>query len=361
MISARAPLRISFGGGGTDLPAYYERFGGMVVSSAIQAACHARVSEQPGRDIVVDSRDYQRAIVLPAGRPVTIREPLSLPRAVVAWFDAHGLRPEGVRIETWADVPPGSGLGSSSAMTAALVSALARHVCLPLKHRMIAEIACEIEIDLLGRPIGRQDQYAAAIGGINTLTFSATGVDVSPLCLSREFERSLQEHLLLVSTRKTRDSATVLSAQRKASATDREVIERLHRIKGLAVSMRDALVAGDLPAFGALLDDNWQLKRGLARGVTSPEIDRWYGIARHNGAYGGKIAGAGGGGFFLFCVPPERRTRVSRALEREGLTPSTIAFDHRGCIARDEMIVRGARTRFSLKGTLHETASASQA
>jgi D-glycero-alpha-D-manno-heptose-7-phosphate kinase len=302
MIAARSPLRISFGGGGTDLPTYYERFGGMVVSAAITPGCHASVTPSAGSEVVIQSRDYDLTITVPSRRRVEIREPLSLPRAVLAWFAEHDLFPSGVHISTRADVPPGSGLGSSSAMTVALVSALAHHVSLPVTPRMAAEIACDIEIDLLGRPIGRQDQYASALGGLNTLTFSTDGVTVTPLPLRPAAQRLLQDHLLLVSTRKTRDSASVLRAQCAASGIDGEVTRRLHRIKELAAAMKAALLTGDLPGFGALLDESWQLKRGLTTGVSSAEIDHWYEIAQDRGAMAARSpAPAGEGSFSSAC------------------------------------------------------------
>jgi D-glycero-alpha-D-manno-heptose-7-phosphate kinase len=359
VITARSPLRISFGGGGTDLPAYYARFGGMVVSAAITPGCHVSVTPYAGSGVVIQSRDYDLTITVPSRQRVEIREPLSLPRAVLAWFAERDLFPSGVHISTRADVPPGSGLGSSSAMTVALVSALAHHVSLPVTPRMAAEIACEIEIDLLGRPIGRQDQYASALGGLNTLTFSPDGVTVTPLPLRPAARHLLQDHLILVSTRKTRDSASVLRAQCAASGIDGEVTRRLHRIKELAAAMKAALLAGDLPGFGTLLDESWQLKRGLTKGVSSAEIDRWYEIARDRGAYGGKIAGAGGGGFFLFCVPPDRRADVTAGLRAAGLAPFPFAFDDRGCVALDGPPDHARRSRIAMKGPLYETANAS--
>jgi D-glycero-alpha-D-manno-heptose-7-phosphate kinase len=359
MISVRSPLRISFGGGGTDLPAYYERFGGMVVSAAISPACHVSLVSHAGAGVVLQSRDFGVSVAVPSQRHVVIREPLPLPRAVLSWFAERGLCPDGVRIATRADVPPGSGLGSSSAMTVALVSAVAAHVALPMTPRMAAEIACEIEIDLLGRPIGRQDQYASALGGLNTITFSSDRVVVSPVSLAPAARQALQDHLLLVSTRRTRDSAKVLRAQRAASGIDGEVTRRLHRIKELAAAMAASLLAGDLQEFGALLHESWQLKRGLAQGVSSTEIDHWYQIARDRGAYGGKIAGAGGGGFFLFCVPPDRRADVILGLSGAGLAPLPFAFDNQGCTVRDDAFAAGARSRsqFTTKGPAHETAN----
>jgi D-glycero-alpha-D-manno-heptose-7-phosphate kinase len=224
---------------------------------------------------------------------------------------------------------------------------------------MAAEIACEIEIDLLGRPIGRQDQYASALGGLNTITFSTDGVEITPVPVPPAARQVLQDHLLLISTCRTRDSANVLRAQRAASGSDGEVTHRLHRIKELAAAMAAALLAGDLPEFGALLHESWQLKRGLAQGVSSMEIDHWYQIARERGAYGGKIAGAGGGGFFLFCVPPDRRAEVTQGLRAAGLAQLRFAFDDHGCTVRDAPDAATARsgTRIAVKGPSHETAN----
>ena len=359
MIAARSPLRISFGGGGTDLPAYYERFGGMVVSAAITSGCHVSLAPVTHEGVTVESHDFRLAVRVPSRHEVAIQEPLSLPRAVLLWFAERGLFPDGVRITTRADVPPGSGLGSSSAMIVALVSAIAAHVALPLTPALAAEIACEIEIDLLRRPIGRQDQYASALGGLNTITFSPGGVVATPLPLTAAARQSLQDHLLLVSTRRTRDSSSLLRAQRAATGSDGEVTRRLHRIKELAAAMAVALLARDLPAFGALLDESWQLKRGLAQGVSSTEIDRWYRISRDRGAYGGKISGAGGGGFLLFCVPPDRRGDVIAGLRDAGLAPLPFAIADQGCTVSDDSVASTARSqsRFTLKGAAHETAN----
>ncbi len=357
MITVRAPLRISFGGGGTDLPAYYERFDGMVVSAAITPACQVSLAPYAGAGVVLQSREFGVTVTVPS-RQVVIQEPLSLPRGVLSWFDQRGLFPDGVRIAMRADVPPGSGLGSSSAMTVSLVSAIASYISLPLTPRMAAEIACEIEINLLDRPIGRQDQDASALGGLNSIRFSADGVVVTPVPMPRAARQALQDHLLLISTGRTRDSAGVLRAQRAASGSDGEVTRRLHRIKELAATMEAALHAGDLPQFGALLHDSWQVKRGLGHGVSSTEIDRWYQIARERGAYGGKIAGAGGGGFFLFCVPPERRAAVILGLRAAGLAPFPFVFDDQGCTVRDDAVATAARARtpIAMKGPSHETA-----
>jgi D-glycero-alpha-D-manno-heptose-7-phosphate kinase len=162
-----------------------------------------------------------------------------------------------------------------------------------------------------------------------------------------------------MSTRKTRDSASVLRAQSAATGTNGEVTRRLHRIKEIAAAMQWALLASDLRGFGALLDESWQLKRGLTQGVSSAEIDRWYDIARDRGAYGGKIAGAGGGGFFLFCVPPERHADVTAGLRAAGLAPFPFALSEIGCVALERSADQTARSRIAVKGPLYETANAS--
>lgn len=301
------------------------------------AACHVQIAPRPGPGVLLRSRDYRRDVLLLAGESVALEEPLSLPRAALAWFAARGQRASGITITTASDVAPGSGLGSSSAMTVALLAALACHFRQPMSPRELAAAACEVEIDLLSRPIGRQDQYASALGGLNTLAFTAGGVEANSLALLPAHERALQSSLLLFATGRTRDSASVLGAQRAASRTDAEVIARLHQLKAIAHEVAAALRAGDIAGFGALLDASWRLKRGLAAGVTSADIDHWYALARELGAYGGKIAGAGGGGHLLLCAPPGRRAAISAALQRAGLRPVSVTFDHGGVRATPDL------------------------
>jgi D-glycero-alpha-D-manno-heptose-7-phosphate kinase len=350
MIVARAPLRISFGGGGTDLPEYADRFGGLVLSAAISPACRVEITPHRVVGILLTSADYRCTIALAPDHPVGIEDPLSLQRAVLTWFEKRHWLPTGVRIAVSADVPPGSGLGSSSALTVAMVAALARYASLSLSPAQVAEVACEIEIDLLRRPIGRQDHYAAALGGLNTLEFSADGVTVTPLCLPEHVARSLVDHLLLFSTRRTRDSASVLAAQRAATVANTNVTRRLHAMKELARDMRHALIAADFAAFGALLDRGWRLKRNLSRGISSRDIDQWYEIALAAGAYGGKICGAGGGGHFLFCAPPTARAKVEASLRQAGLVPLPFTFDWSGTVAFTGNTVPEITPPLALKG-----------
>ena len=330
MVIVRAPLRISFGGGGTDLAAYYERFGGFVISAAISRYCYVVAGPSLDGGIGINSADYRTWVRSGPGEMPVVGEPLSLPKAAVAWFAEQGLLGDGVELFLAAEVEPGTGLGSSSAMAVALVRALAAYVALPLAPGEVAEIACRIEIERLDRPIGKQDQYASAFGGLNAIEFRPDEVEVAPLPLAPGVAEGLAERLLLFATGQTRDSAGILRQQRAETATDPAVVERLHRIKELAWEMRDALLAGDLSGFGCLLDRGWRLKRDLSERVSSEGIDRWYRVAREAGALGGKITGAGGGGFLLLYCPPPVQRAVRAAMAEQGLRELTFAFADQG-------------------------------
>lgn len=335
MIIARAPARISFAGGGTDLAAYYRPFGGVVVSAAIgRYACVMAAEPADGR-IRISSADYGLALEYDRGVRPVVEQPLALPKAALDWFYDRGLRERGVELTLSSQLPPGTGLGSSSAMAVALVRALAAYQGMAMGAAGAAELACAIEIDRLGMPIGKQDQYASACGGINTLVFAAGGVQVERLELPHATIAGLDARLLLFSTGRQRDSAAILRQQRRDSATNQSVIESLHRIKALALEARAALLAGDLDTFGRLLDEGWQAKRGLSRRISSSAIDRWYAEARAAGAVGGKIAGAGGGGFLLLFCPPERQAGLRLAMARCGLEELPFGFDLRGACVEE--------------------------
>lgn len=329
-IVARAPVRLSFGGGGTDLPAYYARHGGFVVSAAIARYAVVVASPSPDEGIGVNSADYRAWRRWPAGVVPDLGEPLPLPRAALAWFAEQGLLPNGVDLFLAAEVPPGSGLGSSGAMAVAVCRALAAFAGVPDSPAAAAELACEIEIGRLGRPIGKQDQYAAAFGGLNAITFARDGVQVEPLALPPGVSAALEARLLLCWTGRCRDSASILTEQNAATGRDADLTRRLHRMKALAGDMRAALERSDLDGFGTLLDEGWRLKRGVHRAISSDAIDRWYALARDAGALGGKIAGAGGGGFLLLYVPPAARAAVVEVLSAEGLAPLAFAIDDGG-------------------------------
>ncbi|HEX9372921.1 MAG TPA: GHMP kinase [Roseiflexaceae bacterium] len=330
MIIARAPARISFGGGGTDLESYYAAHGGLVVSAAIARYCYVRATEPPDRRIRLFSADYGVAQTFEPGMIPAPEQPLSLPKAAIGCFAGRGLCERGVDLVLSSDLPPGTGLGSSSAMAVALVRALAAYTGTAIDAAGAAALACAIEIDRLGMPIGRQDQYASAFGGLNSILFTASGVRVEPIELPPDAIAALSRRLLLFSTGQRRDSAGILRQQQRDSAGSPAVIESLHRIKGLALEIRAALLAGDLDRFGQLLDQSWQIKRCLSDKISSSAIDRWYATARRAGALGGKIAGAGGGGFLMLYCPPARQPALREAMARSGLSEMPFDFELAG-------------------------------
>jgi D-glycero-alpha-D-manno-heptose-7-phosphate kinase len=330
MIYAHAPVRISFGGGGTDLAAYYARHGGMVVSAAITHYCGVQVRRPANGGFTLTSRDYDVDERFPPGAVPPVAEPLALPKAALAWFEPHGLAERGAELVLSATVPPGSGLGASSAMAVALAAALGAYLDTPLGPAELAETASALEIERLGQPIGLQDHYASAFGGLNCITFEPGRVHVEPLGLAPGAAVALNERLLLFWTGCTRDSATILHQQRADSRSQPAVVEGLHRIKALAAQMRAALCEADLDRFGRLLHQGWEEKRRLSRRITSPAIDGWYAAARDAGALGGKIAGAGGGGYLLLYCPTERQPALRDMMQRCGLAELAFDFDYGG-------------------------------
>lgn len=327
---ARAPLRISFGGGGTDLAAYYTAFGGCVLSTTITRYCHVLAEETYNENILISSGDYNCSVEFPIDSPAPPDAPLALPRAVVSWFIEQGLLQRGVRLFLSSDVPPGSGLGSSSAMAVALLRALAAFTGLPLSPSAAADLACRIEIERLALPIGKQDQYASAYGGLNRISFTADTVEVHSLSLPPRIVFELEARLLLFSTGRTRSSAQILHQQRSDTHSKPEVIAGLHRIKALAEEMRAALEACEIDHFGSLLDHSWQEKRRLSTQISSNTIDSWYDGARSAGALGGKIAGAGGGGFMLLYCPLEHQAALRATMTDYGLRELPFGFERSG-------------------------------
>jgi D-glycero-alpha-D-manno-heptose-7-phosphate kinase len=327
MLIARAPVRISLAGGGTDLEAYYGNHGGFVVSATINRYFYVFLSANPAGSVQVTSSDYRTFSRHVPGEELLWDSTLSLPRAILEHFNVRA----GVSLFLASEVPPGTGLGSSSAVAVAIIKALSVSLGMMLAPAEIAELACSIEIEKLGQPIGKQDQYAAAFGGLNAITFTRQAVTVEPLQLQPETRRQLERSILLFFVGSARTSSDILSKQKEASAQGRpEVIESLHAIKQAAVEVRSCLERGDLVHFAELLDLNWQKKKCLAPGITTAAIDQAYGLARANGALGGKITGAGGGGFLMLYCPEERQTQVTRALRARGLKRMDFRFDGDG-------------------------------
>ena len=330
MIVVRAPVRISFGGGGTDLAAYYAAFGGFVVSAAITRYCYVVASEPGDGRITINSADYRSWESFGRGVTPPVEGTLVLPKAAIESFADRELRDTGIDLFLASEVPPGTGLGSSSAMAVALVRSLATYVGLPLDATEVAERACALEIERLDMPIGKQDQYASAFGGLNAIEFSTRGVTVRPLELAPGVAAALGSRLLLFSTGQSRDSAGILREQRAHTSTKPMVIGSLHRLKALAHEMCEALVDEDLDGFGRLLDQGWQEKRRLSGKISTPVIDIWYQAAREAGALGGKLTGAGGGGFLLLYCPPSRQAVVRTVMAGLGLCELPFDFDYTG-------------------------------
>jgi len=302
MIITQAPLRISFVGGGTDLPDFYRKYGGAVISSAIDKYVFVIIKERfdkmiylnwMKKEIVEDVDQIEHELIREAMRKTRVRQ--------------------GVEITTLSDIPAeGSGLGSSSSITVALLEALYLYQGISVETERLAREACEIEIEILGKPIGKQDQYITAYGGLRHFEFRKNdSVVVTTPKIDEELLRQLDLHLMLFFTGKTRKSQGILNEQKKKIVDTASVLKKM---KDQSYQVLKALEKGNLKFLGEALDYGWQLKKKLAEGITNPEIDKMYEDAKKAGAIGGKVAGAGGGGFLLLFVSPEKQTLVRKAL-----------------------------------------------
>ena len=303
MIITRTPLRISFAGGGTDLPAFYRSFGGgAVTSAAIDRYIHVLVNEKFDKSIRVAYSRTENVDRLEDLQHELVREAMRV-------AGVH----EALEVHTIADIPSeGTGLGSSSTLTVGLLNALYAYRGVLKDPAELAEEACRIEIDRLGGTIGKQDQYIAAFGGVEHFAFRPDDtVRAEPIPLSTADRIQLSDHVSLFYTGITRKSETILSPQNARTEANKE---SLVRMRDLAVDARRAIVGRDWARLGAILDEGWKLKRGLSPGISNDTIDRQYAAAMTAGAYGGKITGAGGGGFLLLLHPPERSHQISAAL-----------------------------------------------
>jgi len=358
MIIARAPVRISFGGGGTDLEAYYAEHCGFVLSATISRYCTVLAREASDGRIRITSSDYAISETFEPGALPANEQALALPKAAIEWFIARGLCTNGVELMLSADVAPGTGLGSSSAMAVALVRALVGLAGVPVAATELAELACALEIDRLGQPIGKQDQYASAFGGLNAIEFATQGVRVQPLDLPPNLLAALDARLMLFSTGRTHLSSSILRQQQADTRASAMVLDSLHRIKALAYAMRDALCQQDLDLFGQLLHQSWCQKRQLSSAISSPAIDRYYAAARAAGALGGKIAGAGGGGYMLIYCSPSHQRRVRSAMAELGLRELPFSFERRGAsVLYQQDGDRLAHRPLTVSAQLHEPAT----
>lgn len=305
MIISKTPLRMSFAGGGSDLPAYYRQFGGAVLSTTIDKYIYITVN-----------RKFDDWIRLSYSKTEEVEQVEQIEHRIVrACLQRLHVR-NGIEITSIADIPSrGSGLGSSSAFTVGLLHALSAYQGRYRSAEDLAQESCEVELEHCGGAIGKQDQYAAAYGGLNFIRFkNDETVIVDPVICERRVVVELERSLMMFYTGATRSANEILAEQSAASATDAAAKGRLHRIAALAETMRIELQNGNPAAVGEILHENWMLKREMAGGISSAEIDQWYAAARRAGATGGKLLGAGGGGFLLFTVPLERQDEVRAAL-----------------------------------------------
>lgn len=319
MIISKTPFRISLMGGGTDLRAFYRLGHGAVVTTSIDKYVYLAIHRFFEAKIVLK---YSQTEVVDSTRD--IKHPLIRECMLACGVD------EPLELTSFADIPSaGSGLGSSSAFSVGLIKALHAFRFQEISARRCAEMACDVEIEKLGEPIGKQDQYAVACGGFNYIRFNADeSVFVEPILMSPDSRRRLQSRLMLFYTGVTRNARTILAEQRRNTEDDRSKVDALATMLAMADSLRAELSGGNIDALGNMLHESWMLKRKLASGISSGALDAIYDSARAAGAVGGKLLGAGGGGFFLFDVPEERQEHVAAALV--GLRRVPFRFESQG-------------------------------
>jgi D-glycero-alpha-D-manno-heptose-7-phosphate kinase len=320
MIITRSPLRISLGGGGTDLPSYYREHGGFVLSAAIDKYVYITLHETFQREFLIKYSATEVVQTVDEIKHPIIREALRL----VPVKAPH------LEIVSLSDIPAGTGLGSSGSFTVALLRALHALNKDLVPRQDLAEEACHIELDILKEPIGKQDQYISSFGGITGFEFHQDGhVDVAPLPLSSETLYNLEDNLLLFFTGFTRSASAILAEQdQRTRGGDTGMIDHLHQIKQFGHEIKAALLAGDLPRFAAIMHEHWERKKYRSKSMTNPVIDQYYDLARANGALGGKLIGAGGGGFLMLYS--QDKTRLRRALREAGLREVRMRFDFEG-------------------------------
>ena len=326
MIVVRSPLRISLGGGGTDIPSYYSQFGGRLLTAAIDKYVYVSLVRPFEPGIYLKYSEIERCNEVSQVSHPIIREALSC-------FSPN-LSGQ-IEITTLADIPSGTRLGSSGSFTTALLKSLHEMTGHHLSARDLAELACDIEINKLDQPVGKQDQYAAAYGGINVLDIEKNGdVFVTPLGIEDEVVNQLNDNLLLFFTGFSRSANEVLSDQdSKTKSSDLEMLENLHFTKSLGMESEKALLCGDMAKFGRLMNVHWEHKRARSGGMTNTQIDNLYQQALKSGALGGKLVGAGGGGFLMFIV--EDAWSFRKSFCHTGLREVRFSFDYRGTVALD--------------------------
>ena len=320
MLITRSPLRISFGGGGTDLPSYYQKHSGFLIAAAIDKYVYITLHQTFVPELIIKYSKLERIHSVAEVEHPIIREALQM----------TGIEAASLEITSMADIPAGTGLGSSGSFTTALLKAFHAHKKNLVHPAELANQACEIELNRLREPIGKQDQYIAAFGGITCFKFNADGsVEAWPLKISEETLFNLEDNLVLFFTGYSRSASTILKEQDdRSKKSDKEMIDNLHFVKELGRQSQRALEAGDLHEFARLMDVHWQRKKERSSQMSNHQINEWYDCAMENGALGGKLIGAGGGGFLMFYA--DDKARLRHALRSKGLTEVRFRFDFEG-------------------------------
>jgi len=320
MIIARSPLRVTLGGGGTDLPSYYEKFGGFLIAAAIDRYVYITIHETFVDYLIVKYSKMEKVRKMVDIKHPIIREALKMLEIDCAYWEMSSM----------ADIPAGTGLGSSGSFTTALLKALHTYKRNLIHPKELAEQACAIEINKLGEPIGKQDQYIAAYGGITCFEFKKDGkVTAYPLRIDKEVLYDLEDNLLLFFTGYTRSASGILKEQHhKSKANDKGMIDNLHFIKELGLESKRVLERGELNKFGDLMNVHWEHKKKRSSSMSNVKINDWYDLALKNGALGGKLIGAGGGGFLMFYASDAVRLR--RTMTEAGLEEVRFKFDFEG-------------------------------
>ena len=316
MIITKTPFRVSFCGGGSDMANFYEKYGGCVLSTSINKYCYISIHPYFNENQTVLKYSENELV----DSPDQIKHRIF--SQVLTDMGIHG-----VEISSTADIPGGTGLGSSSTFTVGLLNTLNCYKGKFVSKDKLAKLACEVEIERLGNPIGKQDQYGAALGGLNFIKFNQDGsVSHEPILMEGKTYKELQKNLLMFYTGTTRSANTILAEQTK-NITSEDKARNLLKMCGLAKDMKVALENNDISSFGKILDEGWQLKKELASGIANPAIDEAYEIAMKNGALGGKLLGAGGGGFLLFYCEEEKQEQLKKAI---GLRELDFSFERDG-------------------------------
>lgn len=332
MLIVRSPVRISFGGGGTDLPAYYEQFGGAVLSVAINKYFYTVLTARSDSRIQVISSDLRVFETWHDISKVNLRgSSLEIPLAVLKEMNCD----IAVDLFLASEIPPGTGLGSSASVCVNILKTLSTYLQQTISKYDLAERSFHIARHLLGKHVGKQDEYAAAFGGLNFITFHEDGgTKVEPIDLNPSVLGEFQRNLMLFFTGSAHHSWSILQEQESASRNQTgSAVQALHEVKALGIRMRSALQQGDIKEVGSLLHEGWQAKRRISTKISTPRIDELYALARDHGALGGKITGAGGGGFLLLYCEPEFQAGVREAMREQNVHEMNFGFDMQGAQA----------------------------